>query len=1128
MVWKKHIYVCLFWSGLVLLVFACQDAEETSILFTRMHADKTGIQFINILRETEDFNVMKYGYFYNGGGVAVGDINNDSLPDIYFSGNLVASKLYLNKGNWEFEDITEQAGVAAAGLWNTGVSMADVNGDGWLDIYVCRSAAADPSRRENQLFINNGAAKEADISFTEMGEKYGLADRGYTTQTAFFDYDRDGDLDAYVLNHSTQDYAGFSKVSARHKNRKGPFLADKLYRNDMPKEKGAQPFFTDVSEQAGIIQNVLGFGLGISITDVNQDGWFDIYITNDYNEEDYLYINQQDGSFTESLRDYINHTSLFSMGSDAADINNDALPDIITLDMLPEGNERLKMSLGPENYDKYQRLINSGFYYQTMRNMLQLNNGNRSFSDIGRLAGISSTDWSWAPLMADFDLDGWKDIFISNGYARNYLDMDFMNYVVNEKVKNQRNNPNVEIMGLVENMPSINVTNYLYQNQGNLRFKNQTDAWGLDVPTQSNAAAYADLDNDGDLDLIISNVNEEVSVYRNNHENLSTNHFLKLRLRGERRNPFGVGTKVYVYADNQTQYQEMMPVRGYQSSVHHELIYGLGEASFVDSLLVIWPDGLQQTRYDMKANQTIYLQHDAAQDAVYQQKESTPPLFDEVTNRLGIDFQHQENTFLDFKRDKMLPYGLSNLGPAVTLGDINGDGREDIFLGGAKGQAGRLYLQSKDGSFSPLASPALDADTQHEDTDALFFDADQDGDADLYVVSGGNEFDEQDAALQDRLYLNDGNGNFTLATQQLPRMLSSGAAVTAADVDQDGDLDLFVGGRLIPGRYPLSPRSFLLQNDGKGHFTDITDTFCLSLAQSGMITDAQFVQLNDDALPDLIVVGEWMPVRIFYNEQGKELREQHMPGLAQTSGWWNTLHPTDLDQDGDTDFLLGNFGNNNLYNVTQDQPARLMYKDFDNNGSIDPIFTHYLQGQEVFAYSKDELLGQINSLKKKFPDYQSFANTTPSEFFTPEQLKGADTLKAQMLESVYLINEGGEFKVFPLPVEAQFSPVYAVSTTDINGDQYPDPVLAGNQTLGRVSTGRYDSSYGLLLSSAAGKGFSAVPHSRSGISVRGDVRKIVNLSVGKKHYLLIARSDDSLKVYKHQRLLQEKLVVTKP
>ncbi|WPP48625.1 VCBS repeat-containing protein [Catalinimonas niigatensis] len=1122
----KNCQILKFWqfSLFLFVLTACNDTKETETLFTKMASDDIGINFQNILRETEEFNVMKYGYFYNGGGVAVGDINNDSLPDIYLSGNLVASKLYLNKGNWEFEDITEQAGVAAAGLWNTGVSMADVNGDGWLDIYVCRSAAADPAKRKNLLFINNGAAGEENISFSEMGEQYGLADQGYTTQTTFFDYDRDGDLDAFVLNHSTQEYAGFSNVSAQHKNRKNNFLADKLYRNDIPlvPPSGAavdtgddkEVKFTDISEEAGIIQNVLGFGLGVSVTDVNQDGWFDIYVTNDYNEEDYLYINQQDGTFAESLRAYINHVSLFSMGSDAADLNNDALPDIITLDMLPEENERVKVSLGPENYDKYQKLISSGFHYQTMRNMLQLNNGNNSFSEIGQLAGISSTDWSWAPLIADYDLDGWKDIFITNGYARNYLDMDFMNYVMNEQVKNQQKNLDVEFMALVENMPSIEATNYLYQNQGDLTFKNQAASWGLEGQTQSNGAVYADLDNDGDLDLIVNNVNEEVSVYKNNSLQLSDPHYLKIRLEGQKKNSFGIGAKVYVYADGKTQYQEMIPVRGFQSSVNYELVFGLGKENTIDSLKVIWPDGKQQKLENLTTDQTLTLDYTAAQPVQEPKAISpVPALFQPTESNLNIAFEHQENIFLDFKRDKMLPYGISNLGPKIAKGDINGDGLEDLYVGGAKGQSGQLYRQLANGTFATLSSPALEADAKYEDTDAVFFDADQDGDLDLYVVSGGSDFAEQDPALQDRLYVNDGKGSFTLAASALPEMLSSGGCVTIADPDNDGDLDLFIGGRLVPGRYPLSPRSYLLQNDGSGKFTDVTQAFAPDLVEGGMISDAHFEDLNGDGFADLVVVGEWMPIRVFHNEEGKRLQEAHMPALARSSGWWNTIHATDFDQDGDTDFVVGNFGKNNLYHVTAEQPARLIYKDFDGNGSIDPIFTHYLQGEEVFAYSKDELLGQIISLKKKFYDYKTFSQTAPKDYFTSEQLNGADTLYAQMLESVYLQNEGGTFKLVPLPIQAQFSPVYAIASLPVNDDAYPELILGGNQSLSRVSTGRYDANYGLVLSNQNGNAWEVMKPAETGMTVRGDVRSIVPMEINENWYLFFGRNKDSLSIY---------------
>ncbi|WKN41878.1 VCBS repeat-containing protein [Tunicatimonas pelagia] len=1095
---------------------SCSEPANDKQLFTLLPSSETGIKFKNVLRESEEFNVMKYGYFYNGGGVAVGDVNNDGLPDIYFSGNLVASKLYINKGEWDFKDATESAGVAAAGLWNTGVAMADVNGDGWLDIYVCRSAAASADRRKNLLFINT-TATTGEVSFSEQGEAYGLDDAGYSTQATFFDYDRDGDLDVFVLNHSTQEFASFSNLVSQHKKRTNQQLGDKLFRNDGNR-------FTDISQEAGIIQNVLGFGLGVAVTDVNSDGWFDIYVTNDYNEEDYLYINQQNGEFQESLREYVEHTSLFSMGCDAADINNDASPDIITLDMLPEDNYRLKMSLGSENYDKYRELIRSGFHYQTMRNMLQLNTAAplqftetgypardtsslSEFREIGQLAGISSTDWSWAPLMADFDLDGWKDVFISNGYARNYLDMDFMNYVVGEQVKVQQQNLDVELMSLVENMPAIEVPNYLYQNQGDLTFANRTEDWGLEQPSLSNAAAYADLDNDGDLDLVVNNVNEEVFIYRNNQKQKN---YLKIRLQGSEENRFGVGAKVYLQNNKQTQYQEMIPVRGFQSSVPYELVFGLDTLVTVEQLTIVWPNNSFQSLKDINANQTLILKQTDAQPKV-DKAPSTQSVFTTADDKLGVDFAHQENSFLDFKRDKMLPQGISNLGPKITQGDFDGDGLVDFHIGGAKGQAGALFLQQPDGTFSQLASPALVADARSEDTDGVFFDADQDGDLDLYVVSGGSDFTEQDPALQDRLYLNGGQENFVLANDNLPDMLTSGATVTAADIDQDGDQDLFVGGRLIPGKYPLSPRSYILENDGAGSFTDSTEAFAPQLLQPGMVTDATFTHLNDDDYPDLVVVGEWMPIQLFYNEAGQQLKTTEIPN---SSGWWNTLHATDLDQDGDMDLVAGNFGKNNLYRPTVDEPVRLIYSDFDQNGSIDPIFTHYLQGEEVFAYSKDELLGQIIELKKRFPDYQTFAKTSPSEFFTTEQLAGADTLSAMLFESVYLGNQDGTLIVQPLPLKAQFAPVYAIASADIDQDGQLELILGGNQSLTRISTGRYDTSYGLVLTYQNNKKFEVIDANQSGIMVRGDVRDIIYEERADQSYLLFTRSNDSLAVYR--------------
>ena len=1087
--------------GVTLWLSACQSASDTTTLFTRLPPDDTGIHFRNTLRETEDFNVMKYGYFYNGGGVAIGDVNHDGLPDIYFTGNLVASRLYINQGDWTFREEAEAAGVAAAGLWNTGTTMADVNGDGRLDIYVCRSAAADPTRRKNLLFINDTPLEGGrGVSFTEQAEAYGLADPGYSTQASFFDYDRDGDLDMYLLNHSTQEYAGFNKLTASHKQRTNPMLGDKLYRND-------EGQFVDVSQAAGIIQNVLGFGLGVAVSDVNTDGWYDIYVTNDYNEEDYLYINQQDGTFQESLASRIGHTSLFSMGCDAADINNDAQPDIITLDMLPGSNERLKMSLGPENYDKYNELIRRGFYYQTMRNMLQLNNGDGTFSEIGQLAGVGSTDWSWAALLADYDNDGWKDVFVTNGYMRNYLDMDFMNYVVGEKLKSERERREVEVMNLVEVMPSIEAANYAFRNQGDLTFRSVATDWGLGGNSLSNGAAYADLDNDGDLDLVVNNVNDEAAVYRNNSE-LTEHRYLKVKCHGRGHNPWGIGTKVTLYVGEAQQYQELIPVRGFQSSVNPELVFGVGTAPAIDSVTVVWPDATQQTLTDVPTNQTLTLEQSAAAVASFSTA-AAAPWFQPDADRAGLDYRHRENDFLDFKRDKLLAQGMSTAGPALATGDVNGDRRDDLYLGGAKGTAGQLFVQQPDGTFSAQAASELDQSKATEDTDGLFFDADGDDDPDLYVVSGGSDFAAADSALQDRLYFNDGTGRFTGRSGALPTMLTSGSSVAAADMDGDGDQDLFVGGRLIPGRYPEAPRSYLLRNDGAGNFTDVTAEYSPALVAPGLVTDAVWADVNQDGHPDLVMVGEWMKIRVFLNQRDR-LAEIHPAGLATTYGWWNTVVAHDMDRDGDPDLVAGNQGMNNPFRATAEQPVTLVYADFDQNGSIDPLLNYYIDSTSEVAFSRDELIGQMVSLRKKLPSYDAYAQAGLEELLTEDQRARADTLHATLFESVYVSNDGGEaFTVQPLPAEAQFSPVYAILPTNINGDEKTDLIVGGNLSLTRVSTGKYDANYGMVFLGNPDGSFSWVSPSRTGIHVDGDVRSIAQLD----RRLLFARNDDSVVVF---------------
>lgn len=1093
------ISLLFFISSIFLL--SCHQ-EDNSKLFTQLSSRSTGIKFKNLVKESEEFNVLTYGYFYQGGGVAVGDINNDGLPDIYFTGNMMASKLFLNKGNWEFEDITEKAGVAAAGLWNTGVTLADVNGDGLLDIYVCRSAAADPNNRKNLLFINNG-----DLTFTEQAQKLGLADPGYSTQASFFDYDQDGDLDMFLLNHSSQEYAGFSRVQGSFKNRKDKGSGDKLYRND-------DGVFTDVTESAGIINNVLGFGLGITVTDVNNDGWLDIYVSNDYNEEDYFYLNQQDGTFKESLKDHFGHVSFFSMGADGADINNDLRPDLITLDMLPEYSYNQKMILGPENYDKYRELITNGFFPQTMRNMLQLNQGNGYFSEVGQLAGISNTDWSWAVLAADYDNDGWKDLLITNGYMRNYLDMDFLSYLVGEKINSRQPDKNEALMDLINKMPPIEVENYLYKNNGDLTFTKTSKEWGMEGKTVSNAAVYADLDNDGDLDLIICHTNAEVSVYRNNSESLDKNNFIKINLKGNDKNTFGIGSKVILYTYGNHQHQEMIPVRGFQSSVDYPLVFGVGKVNIIDSLIVTWPDSKEQKLYDVSVNQALTLLQNKAKNVNHDYKPEEK-IFSEVPDQLNIDFLHEENDYLDFKRDRMMPNGISTSGPKITKGDIDKDGLEDFYIGGAKGHAGKLYKQKSNGQFIEIPQKSFETDKEYKDTDGIFVDVDGDGDLDLYVVSGGSDFSENAPELQDRLYINDGKGNFTRKADALPEMFTSGSSVTAGDFDNDGLIDLFVAGRFIPGKYPVSPRSYLLQNLGAGKFEDVTAGFCPELVNPGMVTDAQFEDLNGDNLLDLVVVGEWMEISIFMNQNGKALSLKKDALDRETSGWWLSIEANDFDNDGDIDLVLGNFGLNNQFKPDLERPATLVYKDFDKNGSIDPIFNYYIADTNAFAYSRDELIGQLSFMKRKFPSYASFSAANIKDFFTAEELAGADTLKATLFETVYLENDGnGNFTIKKLPIEVQFSPVYAIASLDINNDGNLDIITGGNLKQARVSAGQYDANYGIVLLGDGMGNFTTLDPTKSGLKIKGDIRDISLLRIKDTDYSIFSRNDDTLKIFK--------------
>ncbi|MBL7873492.1 MAG: VCBS repeat-containing protein [Cyclobacteriaceae bacterium] len=1079
-------------------MLSCNKEQLNNTLFTEIKEAHSGIDFENRLVFDQQFNIYTYRNFYNGGGVALGDINNDGLIDIYFTANQGPNRLYLNKGKFSFEDITQKAGVAGTKAWSTGVSMADVNGDGWLDIYVCNSGDVKGDNKENELFINN-----KDNTFTEQAKRYGVADGGFTTHAAFLDYDNDNDLDLYILNNSYQAIGSFNLMK-NERPKRDSLGGDKLLRND-------DGHFTDVSAEAGIYGSVIGFGLGVTVGDINKDGRSDIYISNDFFERDYLYINNGDGTFTESLTEQIKSISGASMGADLADINNDGLPDIFVTEMLPADNGRIKTVTTFENWDRHKYAVNNGYYEQFTRNMLQLNNGNDSFSEIGRLSKVEATDWSWGALMFDMDNDGLKDIFVANGIYQDLTNQDYLQYVSNEEVvRSIVSSKNVDYKKLVELIPSTPISNFAFQNQGNLSFSNKAHEWGLGKPGFSNGSAYGDLDNDGDLDLVINNVNGPASLMRNETNNQLNNKYLKFELSGIGRNTFAWGTTLTISKNEQVFYLEQMPNRGFESSMDPRPNIGLGKIDTVDQVLVLWPNGTETRLTKIATNQTLKLRQQDGKPAMPQQA-SLHKIFESI-NHFGIDYVHQESNFVDFDRDKLLFHMLSTEGPRMAKADVNSDGLDDLFVGGAKNSSGSLFIQTKSGKFKRANQEVFDADKDSEDIMSVFFDADNDGDMDLYVCSGSNEFSTSSIALADRLYLNDSKGNFTKSKQILPTFnFESTSTVKPFDYDKDGDMDLFVGIRSHSFLYGIPVNGYILNNDGKGNFKNVTRDVAPGLEGIGMITDAAWSDINADGKVDLIVVGEYMPVTIFVNESGKFVDKTEPWGLSKTNGWWNTIESADLDGDGDMDFVLGNHGLNSRFRASVDKPVCMYVNDFDKNGTVEQIICSYNGDKSYPLALRHDLMAQIPTLKKKYLKYESFKDQMITDIFTKEELSTAIKHNVYELSSSLLINEGSKgFALRHLPVEAQFSVTYAIHIDDFDQDGNKDIIVAGNLYNVKPEVGQYDANYGTFLKGDGKGNFVALPISKSGLMLDGEIRDLETITIAGKKYLLAARNNSSI------------------